>query len=67
MHLLKNTITTVKNISPILLKQKEIFNKLIVEKRDEILKLSRTINYDDLKNHFKSKNSLSLLKKDKGW
>ena len=40
---------------PTLLKQKETFNKLIDDRHDEIIELSKKINYDDLMYHFKSK------------
>ena len=36
--------------------QKEIFSKLIHERRDEILELSKKSNYDDLAYHFKGRN-----------
>ena len=46
----------VKKDSPSFLKQKEIFSKLIDERPDKILKLSKKINSDDLAFHFKVKN-----------
>ena len=53
MHLLKNITMIMKKIW--YLKQ-EIFNKLIHEKRDELLKLSQRNNYDDLTYRSKGKN-----------
>ena len=44
-----------KKDSRSLLKLKEIFNKLIDEKRDIILKLNKKINFDDLMYNFKDK------------
>ena len=37
-----------KNDNPFFLKYKKIFNKLVEERRKEILKLSKNYNYDDL-------------------
>lgn len=37
------------------MKQKQIFNKLISERRDESIQLSEKVNYDDLTNHFKER------------
>ena len=37
-----------KNDSPFFLKYKKIFNKLVDERRNEILKISKNYNYDDL-------------------
>ena len=54
MHLFKKYNTGQD--SPTLLKQKEIFNKIINERRDKILELSEKINYDDLTYHFKVSN-----------
>ena len=34
------------------MKQKQIFNKLISERRDESIQLSEKVNYDDLTHHF---------------
>ena len=45
---------TVKDCSAFL-KQKKIFNELN-ERHDEILKLSKKANYDDLTFHYKNKN-----------
>ena len=42
--------------SPSFLKQKEIFDKFIDEKRNEILKLSEKCDYDDLAYYQESKN-----------
>ena len=39
-----------------ILKQKEIFNKPIDEKRNEILELSEKIIYGELTYHFKDRN-----------
>ena len=39
-----------------ILKQKEIFNKPIGEKRNEILELSEKIIYGELTYHFKDRN-----------
>ena len=43
----------VKNHSLSIVKQKQIFNKRVNKRRDEILKLSKRINYDGLTYHHK--------------
>ena len=43
--------------SPLISKQKEIFNKLVHERLDEITKLHEKVNHDDLIYRYKSKTS----------
>ena len=45
-----------KKYSPEFLRQKEIFNKLVDERRNEILELSEKMNYNNLTYNFKDKN-----------
>ena len=49
-------ILILETDGPTLLKQKEIFNKLIDEKRDKILELSKIFNYGNSAYHFRNKN-----------
>ena len=41
--------------SPLISKQKEIFNKLVDERLDEITKLDKKVNHDDLIYRYKGK------------
>ena len=53
-ELIEDMILIMKN-RPLLLKQREISNKLLDRRRDEILELNKRNNYDDLTFHFKVK------------
>ena len=53
-ELIEDMILIMKN-RPLLLKQREISNKLLERRRDEILELNKRNNYDDLTFHFEVK------------
>ena len=53
-ELIEDMILIMKN-RPLLLKQREISNKLLDRRRDEILELNKRNNYDDLTFHFEVK------------
>ena len=56
MHLKKydHVIMITKTDDPMLLKQKEISDKLIDEKRDRIIELSKIINHGYSRYHFRN-------------
>ena len=57
MHLLQNYDDDGKKCSADFLKQKELFNKLVGERLNEIIDLSEKFNQDDLTSHYKGKNN----------
>ena len=56
MHLLKKYDYISKNDNPDFLNQKEIFNKLVDERKEGIFKSSQQANYDNLVLNYKDKN-----------
>ena len=53
--IIKKNDDDTKKGSPLILKQKELFNKLVNEKKEKILNFNKKIDFDNLTYNFKDK------------